>query len=214
MVNAARTGAAALLLLFLAVDRPAQAQQPTRFSLSSGYQDMVYTIGQSDDPLPPGYEWYCPGGGDNCQFFSASYSVHGLYFDAARQISPKIALVGEWQWNRTGNAGLFGGDPDEVFPGLRVSVHQFAGGLRFPLLPHPRFEPFAQVLVGGARVSARAPGISETETAADLRIGGGIDVMFSSAFGLRGSGSYTHLFTSDVERNDVAQFGLGIVFKR
>jgi hypothetical protein len=75
-----------------------------------------------------------------------------------------------------------------------------------------RFAPFAQVLAGVARVSASAPGIAESMSSATLRIGGGVDVMFNSRVGLRGSAGYTRLFTSDV-RNNLAQFGLGIVFK-
>ena len=203
---------AGLGLLVLAMGHSASAQ-PARLSASAGYQDMVYTVAQNEDPLPPGFVWVCPDPVRGCQFLSASYSTHGLYFDLGWRIAPRMAVVGEWQWNRSKNAGLFGGDPDDVFPGLTVSVQQFTGGLRFTVT-RPRFEPFAQFLIGAARVTAGAPGISESISAADLHVGGGVDWMFTRQVGVRGSASYTHLFTSEVVRNDLAHFGVGIVFKQ
>jgi hypothetical protein len=207
------TVARAIVLFFLGVivGNPAYAQEP-KISVSAGYQDLVYTIAQNEEPLPPGYEWVCPDKARGCQFGSASYSMHGLYVDVAGKVSPNVAIVGEWQWNRSSTLGLLGGDPEEAFPDLRVSVQQFSGGLRISMT-RPRFEPFAQLLIGRARVSASAPGESESVSATNLRIGVGIDLMFTGHVGLRGSGSYTHLFTAEVYRNNLAQFGVGVVFK-
>jgi hypothetical protein len=201
----------ALAFLSHGLATTALAQQPNRVTLSGGYQDMVYTIAQNDEPLPPGFTWVCPDPRRGCEFKSASYSTHGLYADVAGHLGRLVAVAGEWQWNRSSNAGLFGGDPELEFPGLDVSIHQFAAGPRLTIA-RGRFAPFAQVLAGVARVSASAPGIAESMSSATLRIGGGVDVMFNSRVGLRGSAGYTRLFTSDV-RNNLAQFGLGIVFK-
>lgn len=203
---------ATVVWVILAASSPAAAQQ-TGLTVSSGYQDMVYTIAQNEDPLPPGFVWVCPDPRRGCQFVSGSYSVHGAYFDVAAQITPTIVVVGEWQWNESKTAGLLGGDPEGEFPGLKVSIQQFVGGLRLSGTRR-RLVPFAQALVGGARVSSTVPGISESESVADLRIGVGIDMMFSDHVGLRGSGGYTHLFSSRVRRNDLAQFGVGMVFRR
>jgi hypothetical protein len=203
----------AVLVLFVPVSHRAYAQEPKRLTMSAGYQDMVYTIAQNEDPLPPGFAWVCPDPNRGCQFSSASYSVHGLYVDVAGQVSTNIAVVGEWAWNRSKDAGLLGGDPDDPVPGTKVSVHQFSGGLRFSVT-RERFVPFAQLLVGGARVAAGIPHISESLTAMNLHAGAGVDLMFNSQVGLRGFGSYMRLFTSDVRRNNLAQFGVGIVFKR
>jgi hypothetical protein len=192
---------------------PAYAQQGPKVTVSTGYQDMVYTIAQNEEPLPPGFVWVCPDPNRGCDFVSASYSVHGLYADVGVEVRPNMAVVGEWNWNRSSSAGLLGGDPELTVPGLKVSVQQLSAGLRLSLT-RGRFVPFAQVLVGVARVAASIPGTSESVSAPDLHAGAGIDLMFTERVGLRGSGGYTHLFTPDVRRNNVAQFGAGIVFKR
>lgn len=201
------------ILLTLLVGLPAYAQQDPRVTVSTGYQDMVYTLGGDGGPLPPGFIWVCPTPNRGCDFSSASYSVHGLYADVGVHVSPNVAVVGEWNWNRSNSPGLLGGDPEAVLPGFNVSVQQFSAGVRL-FMTRRRVVPFAQVLVGAARVAASAPGISESVSAPDLHAGAGVDLMFTDRVGLRGSGSYTHLFTSDVPMNNLAQFGVGIVFKR
>lgn len=99
-----------------------------------------------------------------------------------------------------GITGNFGGNY-HTQAGVSVHDYQFLFG---PTLKYraSRVEPFAHVLFGGNHLSASGLGVSGSDTAFALAVGGGIDVPVSRHFGIR-VGEFDYLLT----KHDTAPFG-------
>ena len=103
------------------------------------------------------------------------------------------------------------GDADPYFDTIDTKYHTFMGGVRVSSRSNARVVPFAQVLAGGAKLSASVAGIGDSETDATLQFGGGVNLMPRSNIGVRVGADYVRVFTED-EGTNVLRIAAGVVF--
>jgi opacity protein-like surface antigen len=96
------------------------------------------------------------GGGFNVNGGSASFAFN---------FSDRLAVVAD------GGAYRFGGLP----AGLSSNLYTYLAGPRILLRKIGPFTPFAQVLAGGARLTANSGGLGAGENAFSMAVGGGLD---------------------------------------
>jgi outer membrane protein OmpA-like peptidoglycan-associated protein len=143
----------------LAQQGSTSSQDPSRFQVSAGY-DYV----RANAP-PPGV----------CQCFG----LQGGYFSVDFGIDKWVSIEAEV-------TGQHGNDISAL--GQDLTLFTFAAG---PKIHHQigKFEPFGQVLVGGARGSdsyfPTATSSNPTATSFAVTLGGGLDYLFSKHFSVR-----------------------------
>ena len=95
--------------------------------------------------------------------------------------------------------------------GGSVNTYTFLVGPRFSLRGE-RVTPFAQVLFGGAHLTAGAGGFSTSVTPFAISVGGGIDLRISQHVALRPQLDYLAL-RSGGQTGNVGRASLGLVFR-
>jgi opacity protein-like surface antigen len=126
-------------------------------------------------------------------------NTHGWNSSIAFNMSPNFALVGDV-------AGYY---KSEL--GVSANNHTFLFGPKFSARGD-KATPFAHALFGGARFSADAGGLSASENAFAMALGGGVDVKVNPAFSIRVA-QFDYLMTrygSETQNN--ARFSVGVVF--
>ena len=101
---------------------------------------------------------------------------------------------------------------------VHTSLHTFVAGPRFAAHANPAVTPYAQLLFGGARVSAsvNVPGIasgSDSQNGFDFQPGAGVDITASRSVAVR-LGLNADYIRSDGETNKEFQFIAGVVIRR
>lgn len=101
-------------------------------------------------------------------------------------------ISGGWHASIAGNfnnyfglVGEFSGHYKDLGPGTSVKVHTFTFGPRLTHRSTEQIDAFTHVTFGGARTSASALGISASDTAFALTLGGGIDVRVTERVAIR-----------------------------
>lgn len=147
----------------------------------------------------------------------------GWYADAAVNLSPKFAVVGE------AGGTYFSDDASNTVgtitarESLDVKFHTFMGGVRVRAPQLPWFVPFGQVLFGGERDRAESErsvtfggntNRNRLETAtsnATLALDSGVSITVAGSVGVRASVGYARMFSrADA---DAFRFSLGGVFR-
>ena len=143
-------------------------------------QNAPVRVTRTDKPhpnVPREYEWF--GGYSFYRDQSDSQSFGGGWaFSAARQMTPKIDLVGS----------ISGSHRSDDVLGVNVasaSIHTFAGGPKYTWPARDRYTPFAQLLVGIATVGTSAFGVDDSSTGLALQPGFGVDLPVRKPLALR-----------------------------
>jgi opacity protein-like surface antigen len=131
----------------------------------------------------------------------------GWYAEVAGNVAPMFAVVGEVSGAYKSETIAVGTSSVDA----TVRLHTFMGGVRVAARTNPKLVPFAQVLLGAARVSgavtASGPAVSvlaatDAETEFALQIGGGVNLMTSGNFGVRLGADYRRIVVSDGGENE------------
>lgn len=110
----------------------------------------------------------------------------GWFGQVAGNVTPTFGIVGEVA------AGT------RTYMDADVAVYSFMVGPRFSAPRSASLIPFVQVLFGAARGSVSGGLlVSESDSEFAIQPAGGMDVMFSSNVGIRGSGFYRRIRMSD-----------------
>jgi len=185
-----------LVVLVLLSGMYALAQDYSKGELGAGYNYLHIDTGGAV-------------GVDNS--FPAGFFVDGTYYFAK-----VIGLTGDFEYNKhTFGAGQLG---DVAVDASALSFH---GGPRVKARMG-KFEPFAHVLFGFTRVSGTGAGITNSDTAFSMKLGGGLDVGVARHFAVR-LGEFNYYLTkfgvnSNVNFNGQDHqnnftFGAGIVIR-
>jgi opacity protein-like surface antigen len=199
-----------LLVLGAGIGATAAAEDRPAPEVSGGYQ--LERVWRQDDNL---HSRIRLGRGD------AIMPWRGWYFDAAANVAPKIALVGQFggiYGNESRTQGAVNGD-------VTIQIHQFLGGLRVNGATG-KTRPFAQFLGGAVRSKFRTEGTlrsaspqtvpdqsfydSESSTDIAVSAGGGVDIAATRSVGVRFGGDYLRLLT-DRQGTHVVRVTAGIV---
>ena len=148
----------------------------------------------------------------------------GWYGDIAGNVTRTVAIVGQvtGAYKTVDETMTAFGFPVTVTGSGRL--HIFMGGVRFSARQRPQVVPFAQVLVGVARVSTTVEGSvtvrgqtttveeSESENRPSFEAGGGVDVPLTDNVGVRFGASYVRIGASDGDNGVRASAGIVIPF--
>lgn len=166
------------------------------------------TAGQALFDVGGGYTYVranVPPGGCGC--FSLNGGNGWLAFNATKS----IAVVGEVGVQHASNV---------VGTGADLTLTSYLFGPRYTVRRFERVQPFAQVLLGGARASGSlAPGSSGLAGSANAFatiVGGGLDVRLNEHFSLRAieANYYFTKFDNGVnDRENNLRIGAGIIFR-
>lgn len=141
-----------VLILGLVATLPAAAQEVPAGDIFVGYQ----------------YGHLKPGEG------VSGFNVYGWNASASFNTNRWFGLVADFSGGYNGAASITApGSPTVV---ADVKLHTFLFGPRVTARHEGRVEPFAQVLVGAARVSASAAGGSDSQSSFAMAVGGGADL--------------------------------------
>lgn len=145
------------------------------------------------------------------------FNLNGWNASVAVHANSWFAVVGDF----SGHYGKPTFDIDEnggtVLVKVDTKVHSYVFGPRFTARPGERVEVFLHALFGGARMSLSASGLSETENAFAMAIGGGVDARASDHVAFRLFQADYLLTRFGVEGNKTNQHNFristGIVFR-
>lgn len=129
-------------------------------------------------------------------------TFHGWLASATGYVTPWFGITGEVGGNYKG-IEVLGADVD-------LSVHSFMAGPRLTVRSSAGVTPFAQLLVGAARLSGDVLGIGDSSTEFALQPGGGVDIWLSSRAGIRVGADYRRVFVEDDGINEF-RFHVGVV---
>ena len=117
----------------------------------------------------------------------------GWYLDVAGNLSRMFAVVGEVGGNYR-SKDLLGGE-------LRLSVHEFMGGIRASSRAKTAVVPFGHALAGAVRanLSSQGDGVSVTKFA--LQFGGGVNLTLTPRIGIRVGADYLRIFNGQEGRD-------------
>lgn len=93
---------------------------------------------------------------------------------------------------------------------LTLSLHTFMGGVRLRK-EATGVVPFAQLLLGAARIGASYEGEGDHVTEFALQPGGGVDFRLTESFGIRVQGDYRMVGDDEDERTNEFRFAVGAV---
>jgi len=127
-------------------------------------------------------------------------NANGGTISTAFAIKPWFGLAGDF--------GVFHAEPFSV--GLNTYTYQ--GGPRFYLRTHSLVTPFAQVLVGGAHLSAGGGGASGSANGFAFTAGGGVDLGLSKHWAVRPQVDYIGIHSSGDTLNSI-RASIGVVFR-
>lgn len=122
----------------------------------------------------------------------------------AGNLNDWFAIVGEVGGNYK-SIDILGIDID-------LNVHSFLAGPRFAGRQSTKATPFGQILVGAARASGGAFGISASRTAFAIQPGGGVDIAVSPNVGIRLQGDYRAI-RDEGETSNEFRFAVGVLFR-
>lgn len=101
--------------------------------------------------------------------------------------------------------------------GIKTHVHTFTFGPRLSYRKSEKFTPYAHALFGGAHANAGAFGVSGSQNAFAVALGGGVDVKINDLFAIRvGQADYllTRFDIPGIDRNQHNfRFSTGIVIR-
>lgn len=103
------------------------------------------------------------------------FNLNGGSASLAYNFSARFSLIGDF------GAYRFGDLPS----GLSSNLYSYLFGPRYTLRKAHALVPFAQVLLGGARVTANSGGINAGENAFAISVGGGVDMPLRHEISLR-----------------------------
>ena len=115
---------------------------------------------------------------------SNGLNLHGGSGSLSYNFQSSVSLVGEF------GAYRFTGLPS----GITSTMYTYLFGPRVTLRRSSRVNPFAQVLLGGARLNASASGVEAGENAFAMAVGGGLDLFCNRHFSIR-AGEVDYLLT-------------------
>jgi opacity protein-like surface antigen len=153
-----------------------------------------------------GYNWLT---GKSASDESWEKFPKGWYFDVAGNVTDMVSIVGQV----TGNYKTF---EDDSF---KLKLHTFMVGVRGS--SPGRVRGFGQVLVGGAKFSAKDTlglGFSASETDLAFQVGGGVDILGSGPVGARVGLDYLRVNSKDdgevLEGDSINgfRFSVGVTF--
>jgi len=127
--------------------------------------------------VPHEREWFAGYSFYDDQTNGLSYGG-GWLFSAARQMTPRIDLVGS----------ISGSSRSDDLRGINLassSIYTFAGGPKYTWPAQNRVTPFAQVLVGIASVHTTTLGVSDSSAGFALQPGFGVDLPIRKPVALR-----------------------------
>jgi Outer membrane protein beta-barrel domain len=127
-------------------------------------------------------------------------NANGATISTALNIKPWFGIAGDF--------GVYHAEPFSV--GLNTFTYQ--GGPRFYLRTHSRVTPFAQVLVGGAHLSAGGGGASGSANGFAFSAGGGVDLGLSKHWAVRPQVDYLGIHSSGDTLNSI-RASVGVVFR-
>jgi hypothetical protein len=137
---------------------------------------------------------------------SAGYSYLRLGSGGVNQHGGSVSIAGNLnRW--FGIAGDFGG-----YHAAGLNTFTFLAGPRFTARSDDGIIPFAQVLVGGAHVTASAGGFSAAVTPFAISAGGGLDVSMTRSVALRPQVDYIAMRSNGSTVNTI-RASVGIVFQ-
>src|SRR5262245_47081885 len=125
-----RLGVLVLAVVLIAA-RSASAQDTSRGEVSGGWRYYHLTFDGTTSPIP------------------TRNPPKGWYADAAINLLPILAIVGEAGGSYESNDFSSSGNGISVAITTDVKLHTFMGGVRLRAPLVPRFVPFGQVLFGG-----------------------------------------------------------------
>ena len=193
-----------VLGVVLIATRSASAQDTSRGELSGGWRYYHATFSGTTSAIP------------------ASNHRTGWYADAAFNLSPTLAIVGEAGGSYSSHDFTGTGTGLSVTVTSDVKFHTFMGGVRLRAPQVPRLVPFGQVLFGGehdASINETVTTVAQrtsrsrregSSSSAALALDGGATLALG-AIGVRASAGYARFFgAADV---DAFRFSLGAAFR-
>ncbi|WP_148210186.1 porin family protein [Candidatus Korobacter versatilis] len=176
---------------------------------------FLTTLAIAQAPTPTGK---LPNAGANNEtpwMFSAQYvkptndwgpnnHFNGMLLDVTRSFSPRWGITGEFDWSKSN-----GHDGNQL--GYRV-------GPRVNLITGHKVVPFAQFLLGGAHLhetGTRASGVDSNWNGVSWLGGGGVDILLTPHFGIRGQIDITSVpfGTHLTDRDYWPQYGGGVTYR-
>jgi hypothetical protein len=122
------------------------------------------------------------------QWFAVGWSV-----DVAANLRDSWGIVGEVAGAHRTDDGL----------DVNLGLHTFGGGMRFSRRTMSRVLPFAQLVLGWARMSSRANiaggEIENSQTKLMLQPGGGLSILVGQRWGFVGQVDYRRIFLDEDE---------------
>ena len=139
------------------------------------------------------------------------------------RVNPGSGMSGEnfngWNAAVTGNVNSWFGITGDIsggykdFSGLNVKVHNFLFGPTLSYNKAEKVKPFAHVLFGVSHASAGFLGVSASENAFAMALGGGLDVGVHKNVAIR-LGQFDYVMTRfDSETQNNFRLSTGIVFR-
>jgi len=104
------------------------------------------------------------------------FDLHGGSASAAYNFNHWLSGVADFGGYHSGNI---------LGTGVDGTLSTYLFGPRVSYRHYSRVTPFAQVLFGGAHASGRASGVSSSDSAFAMSVGGGLDLKLSRHFSLR-----------------------------
>jgi opacity protein-like surface antigen len=196
---------AALVVASFSTAHPAAAQNVPKAEVSGGYQ-LLHLWAE-----------------DNGDTASETLSK-GWYGDVAGNVTKSLGIVFQVSGNYKTLHESFSDAGLTVTATAHLRAHQFLGGVRVNSRPNQTVTPFVQFLVGAFHVSGSAEATAtmggesftessegESSTNFALQVGGGVNIMLSKKFGVRGGADYIRIFEKDAGINAV-RVAIGAVF--
>jgi len=197
-----------VLGIVLITARSASAQDTSRGEVSGGWRYYHLTLDGETSPVP------------------TRNPPKGWYADAAVNLLPMLAIVGEAGGSYASNHFSSAGNGISVAITTDLKLHTFMGGVRLRAPVVPRFVPFGQVLFGVLHDAGATENVttvlqrttqSRRETSSNnpsLALDGGATIAFG-AIGVRAAAGYARFFGAEREGIDVEafRFSLGAAFR-
>jgi hypothetical protein len=187
---------------------PVFAQDASRGEFSAGWRYDHATLHDSVRPV---------------QILVPNDLAKGWYADAAVNLSPKFAIVGEAGGTYFSDDVSSTTGPVSIHESLDMKFHTFMGGVRVRAPQVPWLVPFGQVLVGGERDTStdersftvfQNTSTSQQEVGsshAALALDGGLTMSVAGGVGARASVGYVRMFSS--ADADAFRLSLGAVLR-